>query len=84
MQETQTDSVTQQELLERKRKAKEQNVYLAKIGLMVFITFTCCILFFFVLFRYQGFSDGWHKIIAAMAAAIPTPATMFSSVEIIV
>ena len=70
MQETQTDSVTQQELLERKRKAKEQNVYLAKIGLMVFITFTCCILFFFVLFRYQGFSDGWHKIIAAAQSII--------------
>lgn len=55
---------------ERKQKGKEQNVYLAKIGLMIFITFACCILFFFMLLRYQGFADGWHKIVGAAQSII--------------
>lgn len=70
MQETQTDNATQQELQEHKRKGREQNIYLAKIGLMVFLTFACCILFFFALLRYQGFADGWHKIVAAAQSII--------------
>lgn len=70
MQETQTDKIAQQEMNERKQKGKEQNVYLAKIGLMVFITFACCILFFFMLLRYQGFADGWHKIVGAAQSII--------------
>ncbi len=32
---------------------------------MVFITFVCCILFFFSVLRYQGFANGWHKVISA-------------------
>lgn len=55
---------------EHKQKGKEQNVYLAKIGLMIFITFACCILFFFMLLRYQGFADGWHKIVGAAQSII--------------
>lgn len=55
---------------ERKQKGKEQNIYLAKIGLMIFITFACCILFFFMLLRYQGFADGWHKIVGAAQSII--------------
>lgn len=70
MQETQTDKIAQQEINERKQKGKEQNVYLAKIGLMIFITFACCILFFFMLLRYQGFADGWHKIVGAAQSII--------------
>lgn len=70
MQETQTDKIAQQEMNERKQKGKEQNVYLAKIGLMIFITFACCILFFFMLLRYQGFADGWHKIVGAAQSII--------------
>ncbi|MCI7088059.1 MAG: AI-2E family transporter [Lachnobacterium sp.] len=70
MQETQTDKIAQQEMNEHKQKGKEQNVYLAKIGLMIFITFACCILFFFMLLRYQGFADGWHKIVGAAQSII--------------
>lgn len=70
MQETQTDKIAQQEMNERKQKGKEQNIYLAKIGLMIFITFACCILFFFMLLRYQGFADGWHKIVGAAQSII--------------
>ena len=70
MQETQTDKIAQQEMNERKQKGKEQNVYLVKIGLMIFITFACCILFFFMLLRYQGFADGWHKIVGAAQSII--------------
>lgn len=52
------------ELLEKK-EAKKQNRYLAKIGLMVFATFACCILFFFMLFRFNGFASGWKMITQA-------------------
>ncbi|MCM1283545.1 MAG: AI-2E family transporter [Muribaculaceae bacterium] len=44
---------------------RHENIWLAKIGLMIFITFACCILFFFVLLRYEGFASGWKKIMKA-------------------
>lgn len=44
---------------------RRENIHLAKIGVMVFITFVCCILFFFSVLRYQGFANGWHKVISA-------------------
>jgi predicted PurR-regulated permease PerM len=28
----------------------------------VFITFCCCILFFFLIYRYNGFADSWNRI----------------------
>jgi predicted PurR-regulated permease PerM len=37
----------------------------ARIGLTVFITFVCCILFFFIILRYQGFADGWNSVMHA-------------------
>ena len=46
-------------------EGKQQNLYLMKIGLMIFITFVCCILFFFCVLRFQGFTKGWSKIIRA-------------------
>ena len=70
MQETQTDKTAQQEMQEHKQRGREQNVYLAKIGLMIFVTFACCILFFFMLLRYKGFADGWHKIVGAAQSII--------------
>jgi predicted PurR-regulated permease PerM len=51
-------------------KKKKQNIFLAKIGLMVFITFVCCILFFFFLLRYDGFASEWHKILNALSPII--------------
>jgi predicted PurR-regulated permease PerM len=49
----------------QKNDGRKQNIFLAKIGLMVFLTFVCCILFFFSLFRYDDFASGWHQIIKA-------------------
>lgn len=37
----------------------------AKIGCTVFITFVCCILFFFIIFRYQGFASWWNSVLRA-------------------
>jgi predicted PurR-regulated permease PerM len=37
----------------------------ARIGLTVFITFVCCILFFFIILRFQGFADGWNSVMHA-------------------
>lgn len=48
-----------------KMDGRRENIHLAKIGVMVFITFVCCILFFFSVLRYQGFANGWHKVISA-------------------
>ena len=36
-----------------------------KIGLTVFITFVCCILFFFMILRFDGFADAWNNMIRA-------------------
>lgn len=57
------DKRNQDEL--QKSESRKQNVYLAKIGVMIFITFVCCMLFFFSMFRYQGFASGWRKILKA-------------------
>ena len=35
------------------------------IGLMVFLTVAACILFFFIIQRYEGFADAWNKIMKA-------------------
>lgn len=47
------------------KKGRQENVYLMKIGLMIFVTFACCILFFFILLRYEGFSNVWGEIMHA-------------------
>jgi predicted PurR-regulated permease PerM len=52
------------------KEKKEQNIFLAKIGLMVFLTFLCCILFFFFLLRFDGFASEWHKILEALSPII--------------
>ena len=62
--DTEKEKVTQTQEKE-KMDGRRENVHLAKIGLMVFITFVCCILFFFSVLRYQGFANGWHKVISA-------------------
>ena len=33
------------------------------IALAIFITFCCCILFFFTIYRYNGFTDFWKKLL---------------------
>lgn len=61
--EIEKENLTQEE--EKKREHRQQNIYLAKIGLMVFITFVLCILFFFSVLRFEGFANGWSKILTA-------------------
>ena len=62
--DTEKEKVTQTQEKE-KMDGRRENIHLAKIGVMVFITFVCCILFFFSVLRYQGFANGWHKVISA-------------------
>ncbi|MCM1257997.1 MAG: AI-2E family transporter [Roseburia sp.] len=55
------------------------------IALITFVTFCCCILFFFVLYRYHGFREGWQKlmkvlqpiIIGFIVAYLMNPVMMF-------
>ena len=64
MSDTGNKKITDTERLEKK-EAKKQNQYLAKIGLMIFVTFACCILFFFMLFRFNGFASAWKVLTKA-------------------
>ena len=66
-----TDSEMQlQEEARRKETAAQQTMLLIKIGLMVFVTFVCCILFFFLVFRYKGVADAWHLVTSALQPII--------------
>lgn len=47
-----------------------QTVLLIKIGLMVFLTFACCTVFFFLVLRYKGVADTWHLITGALQPII--------------
>lgn len=51
-------------LIPRSHEAKKEFYKYARIGFTAFITFVCCILFFFMILRYKGFADTWRKIIA--------------------
>lgn len=50
--------------LEPKKESKDYKIYV-RVGLTVFLTFVACILFFFMILRYQGFASGWNKIMRA-------------------
>ena len=56
------EQLQQEELL---RKKSRENQKYVKIGFMIFVTFVCCILFFFIILRYQGFAESWSKIVTA-------------------
>ena len=45
-------------------------LHLTRIGLMIFITFVCCILFFFFIFKFQGFADLWSKLMSTITPII--------------
>lgn len=68
MGDTGNDKITRTK--QEENEGKKQNIYLAKIGLMIFVTFVCCILFFFVLFRFKGFASGWSKVFHAAQSII--------------
>lgn len=57
---------------EKKEKGgtKEEWLHMIRIGTTVFVTFVLCILFFFILLRFQGFASGWKKVINAMQPII--------------
>lgn len=55
----------QQEQLIRKKGDEKQAVDIKRtviISLAVFITFCCCMLFFFAIYRYNGFMDYWKNL----------------------
>ena len=49
---------------------KGERLRLFRIGLTVFLTFVCCIIFYFVLLRFKGFAQIWSKIIQAATPII--------------
>lgn len=53
-----------------KKSNNEQWGFLFKIGVMVFVTFVCSILFFFFLFRFDGFATVWGKLLHTMQPII--------------
>lgn len=53
------------QLEEEKLKEKLEWRRYTRIGMVAFMTFACCILFFFVLLRYRGFTDAWKQFISA-------------------
>ena len=46
-------------------RSKKEWKYFTKIGVTVFLTFACCIIFFFAILRYEGFAKNWNKIMQA-------------------
>lgn len=45
--------------IQKKQIQKREATRYFKIGLTVFLTFVACILFFFLIFRYDGFASSW-------------------------
>lgn len=52
----------EEKLIPRSSEAKREFYKYARIGVTAFVTFVCCILFFFMILRYKGFADTWRKI----------------------
>lgn len=52
----------EEKLIPRSSEAKREFYKYARIGVTAFVTFVCCILFFFIILRYKGFADTWKKI----------------------
>lgn len=46
----------------KKEKHWDLKQYMA-IALLTFVTFCCCILFFFMIYRYNGFTDFWRHLV---------------------
>lgn len=59
MQDEQTQE--EQTVIEQKKEINKDNVFLRKVGIMIFTTFAVCVLFFFVLLRYKGFASVFGK-----------------------
>ena len=52
---------------------KKEDYHIKRItiaSLAIFITFCCCTLFFFTIYRYNGFTDFWKKLIQSIQPII--------------
>lgn len=49
----------------KKNSGREEWPHLMRIGVMIFLTFAACILFFFAILRYEGFAGMWSKVLSA-------------------
>ena len=59
------EELKQNEQIQTPKTKKTDEFHLKQItiiALAIFITFCCCILFFFVIYRYNGFTDFWKKL----------------------
>lgn len=54
---TDVEKQKQMEQIKQSEDGMRQTVLLIKIGLMVFLTFACCTVFFFLVLRYKGVAD---------------------------
>lgn len=50
---------------ENREKIIIHNAFYFKLGLMIALSVCTCILFFFIIQRFEGFANGWHKILQA-------------------
>ena len=63
--ELKLEELKQNEQVQTPKTKKTDEFHLKQItiiALAIFITFCCCILFFFVIYRYNGFTDFWKKL----------------------
>lgn len=63
--ELKLEELKQNEQIQTPKTKKTDEFHLKQItiiALAIFITFCCCILFFFVIYRYNGFTDFWKKL----------------------
>ena len=67
---TDVEKQKQMEQIKQSEDGMRQTVLLIKIGLMVFLTFACCTVFFFLVLRYKGVADIWHLITVALQPII--------------
>lgn len=59
-----TENETQQ-IKPVKYQGRAEWPHLIRIGVMIFVTFAVCILFFFAILRYEGFAGMWGKLVSA-------------------
>lgn len=53
-----------------KKSGNNEWLHLFRIGLTVFLTFACCIIFYFLLLRFEGFAQIWGSILTAATPII--------------
>ncbi len=59
------EAADDEERKEEKLREKMEWKKYTRMGVVAFLTFACCILFFFVLLRYRGFASVWGQFLRA-------------------